>query len=234
LGGTSIKIIGVIPARGGSKGVPGKNIHPLAGRPLIAYTIELGMQCSLITDVVLTTEDEKIREIAIECGAQAPFLRPSELATDTALAVPTVQHAVQEMEKIKEGNYDYVIMLQPTSPLKTTDDLTNALKQLIKSDADSIISVVDVDNWHPMKMKKFKDGALVDYDEPPVEMPPRQSLPSVYIVNGAIYATKRDVLMERNSFKGSKCLGYIMPFERSVNIDTEADFLVAEYYINKR
>ena len=229
-----MKIIGVILACGCSKGVPGKNIRLLAGRPLIAYTIELGMQCSLITDVVLTTEDEKIREIAIDCGAQAPFLRPSELATDTALAVPTVQHAVREMEKVKGGSYDYVIMLQPTSPLKTTDDLTNALQQLIKSDADSIISVVDVDNWHPMKMKKFEEGLLVDYDEPPVEMPPRQSLPSVYIVNGAIYATKRDVLMERNSFKGSKCLGYIMPFERSVNIDTEADFLVAEYYINKR
>jgi len=228
-----VRILGAIPARGGSKSVPKKNIRSLAGKPLIAHTIETALKCSLITDVVVSTDDDKIRKIAIKYGAKAPFLRPKELATDTALAIPTIQHTVGEMEKIRGLKYDYIIMLQPTAPLRTYQDLTEALIKLIKSDADGIISVVDVDNWHPMKMKKFENGLLVDYQKPPVENPPRQILPPVYIVNGAIYATKRDVFMNRGTFQGEKCLGYIMPPERSVNIDTEVDFIVAEYMLQK-
>jgi len=229
-----VLILGVVPARGGSKGVPKKNIHPLLGKPLIAYTIDAALLCSLITDVVCTTEDADIRRIALKCGAQVPFLRPMELATDSALAIPTIKHAVRETERIKRVKYDYVKMLQPTAPLRTSEDLTTALDKLINSDADGIISVVEVDNWHPMKMKKLKNEWLTDYQKPPVENPPRQLLPKVYIVNGAIYATKRDTLMQENTFKGNKCLGYIMPPERSVNIDNEVDFLIAEYYLRRR
>lgn len=226
-------ILAVIPARGGSKGVPRKNIRPLAGKPLLAYTIEVALACPLTTDVVVSTDDPEIRDIALQYGAQAPFLRPTELATDTALAIPTIQHAVREMEARRGRPYDYVVMLQPTTPFRTADDLTQALTQLIDSQADGIISVVHVDNWHPMKMKKFIDGWLVDYEKPPVENPPRQILPPVYMVNGAIYATRRDVFMNRSTFQGEKCLGYIMPSERSVNIDSEVDLVVAEYLLRK-
>lgn len=225
--------LGVIPARGGSKGVPRKNIRLLAGIPLIVYTIRAALSCNVITDTVLSTDDPEIRKLAIEYGAQAPFLRPAELATDMALAVPTVQHAVREMEAIRGRHYDYIAMLQPTTPLRTSEDLSVALNRLINLKADGIISVVDVDNWHPMKMKKFQGDRLVNYEQPPVENPTRQTLPSVYMVNGALYATRRDVFMERNTFQGDFCLGYIMPAERSVNIDSELDFVLAEHLIGR-
>ncbi|MCG8434433.1 MAG: acylneuraminate cytidylyltransferase family protein, partial [Gammaproteobacteria bacterium] len=226
-------VLGVIPARGGSKGVPGKNIRLLSGLPLIVHTIRAAQECNLITDLVLTTDDEEIRQIAVEHGAKAPFLRPDHLATDIANAVPTIQHAVEQMERILGWKFNYIAMLQPTTPLRTAEDLSNALSRLIESDADGIISVVDVDNWHPMKMKRFRGELLMDYEKPPIENPPRQSLPPVYIVNGAIYATKRNVFMELNSFQGERCLGYEMPVERSINIDNEFDFLAAEYYMNR-
>jgi CMP-N-acetylneuraminic acid synthetase len=226
--------LGVIPARGGSKGVPRKNIRELAGVPLIAYTIRAALACRLVTDVVVSTDSPEIRQVALDHGAQAPFLRPTDLATDRALAVPTIQHAVREMESLRGAPYDFVVMLQPTTPLRTSDDLTAALSRLFESNADGIISVVDVDNWHPMKMKKFVGERLVNYEEPPVENPPRQILPPVYMVNGALYATRREVLMGRNSFQGDYCLGYVMPPERSVNIDAELDFIAAEYLLSHR
>lgn len=228
-----VEILAVIPARGGSKGIPRKNTYPLAGKPLLAYSIEVALGARLVTDVVVSTDDAEIREVALRYGAQAPFLRPAELATDTALAIPTVQHAVSEMERRRGIAYNYVAMLQPTAPLRTVDDLERCLTQLFESAADGIISVVHVDNWHPMKMKRFVDGWLVNYQEPPVENPPRQILPPVYMVNGAIYASRRNVLMNRSTFSGDRCLGYIMPAERSVNIDAEVDFIVAEYFLRR-
>lgn len=226
-------ILAVIPARGGSKGIPHKNIKLLAGKPLLAYSIEVALQCKMISDIVVSTDDELIKGIALRYGAEVPFLRPAELSTDTALAIPAIQHAVHQAEKIKNKHYDYIIMLQPTAPLRAAEDVTNALRQLIDSYADGIISVVDVDNWHPMKMKKFVDGWLKDYEKPPMENPPRQVLPKVYMVNGAIYATRRDFLIDFSTFQGNRCLGYIMPAERSINIDSEIDFEIAELMIQK-
>jgi CMP-N-acetylneuraminic acid synthetase len=234
-----MKVLGVIPARGGSKGVPGKNIRPLMGKPLIVHTIETALKSKLINELVVTTDSEDIRKIAVMHRAECPFLRPAELASDTALAVPTIQHAVKEMELRKAVTYDYVVMLQPTSPLKTSDDLDTALQKLFDHNADGIISVVNVNNHHPMKMKKFLgvngfSGQLVDYEAPPFENCPRQHLPPVFIVNGAIYATKREILMNKNTFQGDYCIGYIMPSERSINIDTELDFSIAEFLIKNK
>lgn len=234
-----MRILAVVPARGGSKGVPGKNIRPILGKPLMAYTIESGLKSKRITDLVVSTDSEEIRNIALQYGAQAPFLRPAELSGDRALAIPTIQHAVLEMEKLKGYEYDYIIMLQPTSPMKTAEDIDQALDKLIAEKADGIISVVNVDNNHPMKMKVFlgedgKDGKLVDYSPPPYENCPRQLLPPVFIVNGALYATKRDVFMNKNSFQGDTCIGFEMPHSKSINIDTEFDFLLAEYELKKR
>jgi CMP-N-acetylneuraminic acid synthetase len=234
-----MNILGVVPARGGSKGVPGKNTRTILYKPLLAYTIESSLNSKLISDTVVTTDSLQIQEIALKFGAQAPFLRPENLATDTALAVPTIQHAVLEMEKLKGITYDYILMLQPTSPMKTSQDIDEALQRLIDEGADGLITVIDVDNNHPMKMKKFlgsdsRTGQLVDYEKPPFENCPRQLLPPVYIVNGAIYATKRDIFMNRGTFQGDYCIGHIMPKEKSINIDTEFDFLLAEFELKKR
>jgi len=226
-------ILGIIPARSGSKGIPGKNVIPLNGRPLISYTIDAGINAKLLTDLIVSTDSEEIKLVSEKFGAKVPFVRPMELASDSALAIPTIQHAVDAYEKIVGYKYDYIIMLQPTAPLRASYDIDNALKMLIDSNADSIISVVDVDNYHPAKMKVISGDFLFDFQETSQENPPRQSLPRVYIVNGAIYATKRDVFMTLNTFKGDTCLHYIMPDERSVNIDKYADLFLAEYILNK-
>ena len=232
-------VLGIIPARAGSKGVPNKNIRDLNGKPLIYYSIIEGLKSNLISDLVVSTDSKKFQDISIKYGAECPFLRPPELSSDDALAIPTIQHATSEIEKIKGFKYDYVVMLQPTSPLRKSLHIDKALTKLSNSNADAIISVVDVNNNHPMKMKKFvnKNGIsyqLIDYEKPPVENCPRQKLPPVYIVNGAIYATKRDVLMNENSFQGKNCLGYIMDQNESINIDTEIEFLIAEKLMKEK
>ncbi len=228
-----MEILAVIPARGGSKAVPKKNIRDLGGKPLIAHTIEQALQCRMLTDVVVSSDDEQIRDVSMALGARAPFVRPAELSTDTALALPTIQHAVVEMEKLDAKTYDYVIMLQATSPFRKIEDIEKALTMMIESKADAVISVVNVEGWHPMKMKRFDGDKLVDYQRPPIENPPRQILPPVYMMNGAIFATKRDVMMNRNTFQGDYCVGYIMPRERSFDIDDEYDFLFAELLLSR-
>ena len=225
------KILGVIPARGGSKGIPKKNLHSLNGKPLITYSIEAGQKSEMLTDLIVSTDCNEIKEISEHYGANVPFIRPKRFAHDRALAIPTIQYAVETYEVVVGHGYDYIIMLQPTAPLRSTEDIDNSLKELIDQKADSIISVIDVDNYHPMKMKIVRNNLLFDFQEPPTENPPRQSLPKVFIVNGAIYATKRGILMNNSSFKGVKCLPYFMPMERSINIDNEIDFIVAEYYL---
>lgn len=228
------RILGVIPARGGSKGIPKKNLFPLAGQPLIAYSIEAALASELISEVVVSTDDEQIKAVALAHGAEVPFMRPAELASDQALAIPTIQHAVRECEQRQGGKYDYVVMLQPTAPLRLAQDIDDSLTQLIAANADGLISIVDVGNYHPAKMKLVEADQLLDYLPDMRENPPRQSLSPVYIVNGAIYATKRDVLMQANSFKGAHCLPFVMPRERSANIDELEDMVVAEYFLHKR
>ena len=227
------KILGIIPARGGSKGIPNKNIKLLGGKPLISYTIEAALESKFLTDFIVSTDSELIKEVSLGYGAKVPFIRPLELSHDKALAIPTVQHAVKSFEKIVGHQYDYIIMLQPTAPLRKAEDIDKSLEKLISSGLDSTISVVDVNNYHPVKTKSIENDRLVDYINTDLENPPRQGLPAVYIVNGAIYATKRDVFMSKNTFKGDSCMPYIMPDERSVNIDTMADFVVAEYFLTK-
>lgn len=227
------RILGVIPARGGSKTIPKKNIKPLLGRPLIAYTIVEALQSKLLTKVIVSSDDSEIIKISKSYGAEAPFIRPKELATDLALATDVVKHAVLEMERLEKKKYDYVVMLQPTTPLRTAEDIDNALKKLIETGADSVISVVNVGSMHPVRMKRIVDDRLVDYAEEEMENMPKELLPPVYIRSGDIYAVKRDVLVNKRSFKGDDCRPYVMPKERSINIDSELDFLLAKILMKK-
>jgi len=202
---------------------------PILGKPLIVYTIEAALASERMTDVVVTTDDEKIASVAREAGALVPFMRPPELATDDAQAVPTIQHAAREMEALRGSNYDVVVMLQPTTPLRTAQDIDLSLQKLSDTGADSVISVVDVGGHHPMRMKRIVDDALVDYDSETVENMPRQDLPHVYLRAGSVYATRRDVLMEQDTFKGEVSRPYIVPPERAANIDIPVDLVVAEW-----
>lgn len=222
-------ILGVIPARGGSKSVPRKNIALLNGKPMLAYTIEAAQGSRYLTHFVLSSEDPEIIAVGQQYGAPAPFVRPAELATDEAPTLPVVQHAIRSMEALQGVTYDYVVLLQPTTPLRRAEDIDAAVEKLIQTQADSVVSVVDVGAFHPARMRQIVDDQLVELPiREPKEMLRRQELPPVYIRNGAIYATRRQVVMELNSLIGRISRPYIMPPERSVNVDSRLDFLLAE------
>lgn len=224
-----MKILGVIPARGGSKGVPNKNIRLLNGQPLIVHTIQAAVASHVFDKILVTTDSEEIRQIAIEAGAEAPFLRESSLATDTALAVPVIQDATRRATDYFGYEFEAVCMLQPTTPLRSAEDCKKVSEILAADETlDSVISVVEV-SQHPYKMiRKSSDGLMLPFLDWPVENPPRQSLPKVFTYNGAFYLTRTAVLMEAGSFKGNKCHLYEMPFMRSVNIDNALDFDLAD------
>jgi CMP-N,N'-diacetyllegionaminic acid synthase len=228
-----MKILGIIPARGGSKGVPKKNIRSFAGKPLIGYTIESAIN-SQLDDIIVSTDDKLIADISISLGAQVPFVRPNEISSDKASSIDVCIHALNAMENINKYSYDAIMMLQPTAPFRTSDDI-NASIEILKENrlSDSVISVVNVLAHHPARMKYLDNGILID---PPFcelyENQNRQELTPMYIRNGAIYLTKRNTLINR-SFKGVNCMAYVMPEIRSANIDTLKDFELAEWIYNK-
>lgn len=224
-----MNILGIIPARGGSKGVIGKNQKMLSDKPLIQYTIETALQSNL-SDVIVSTDDENIAAISRALGIKVPFIRPTEFASDNAESIDVAIHALNFMENLIKKSIDAIMLLQPTTPFRSIDDINNAIKLLSQhKDADSVISVVDVEGHHPARMKFINDGVLIDpvFCEK-VENQNRQELDKMYIRNGAIYLTKSDVILNR-SYKGNKCMALLMPNSRSINIDTETDFKLAEW-----
>lgn len=227
-----MKILGIIPARGGSKGVPRKNIKLLGGKPLIAYTIEEALK-SKLTRVIVSTEDKEIAEVAKAYGADVSFMRPMELATDNASSIHVVQHALKEIETIGNTIYDAIMLLQPTTPFRIANDINEAINKFKSERCDSVISVVNVGGTHPARMKYIENGVLID---PPFsenyEGQNRQELIPMYIRNGAIYLTRKETIL-KNSFKGDKSLALTMPELRSVNIDTLEDFEYAQWIFDK-
>ena len=228
-------ILGVIPARGGSKGIPDKNIITLGGHPLIHYTILSAMQSKNLTQFLVSTDSQKIAEVAQQLGAPVPFIRPGALGGDRILAVDVVKHAVLEMERITGVIFDFVTLLQPTTPLKLSRDIDDTLTTLIQTGCDTVLTVVDVGANHPARMCTISRGdRLVPVMDEGVPMRPRQELPPVYIRNGAVYACKRDVLWTANALIGKDVRVVVMPRERSVNIDCPEDLAVAESCLRNR
>ena len=227
------RILGVIPARAGSKGIVNKNIIDVGGQPLIKYTIEAALNSSMITDCIISTDSDEIASLAESLGLSAPFIRPNNLSDDKALSLPVIQHAVNFMEQKHSFHYDAVIMLQPTTPLRTSEDIDKSLSILMSEKLDSVISVVEVEGNHPLRMKRIVNNRLVNYvDQGHEDMRPRQDLPKVYIRNGAIYATIRDILIDEDSFIGENSYPFVMSKEKSINIDTISDLHLAQIYIN--
>ncbi len=224
-----MRVLGIITARGGSKGIPRKNSVLLLGKPLLAYTAEAARAARRLDRVVLSTEDEAIARIGSEWGLETPFLRPAELARDDTPTIPVLQDVVRRLES--DGDrYDAVFTLQPTSPLRRPEDIDGAVELLEQTGADSVISFVEVGDWHAARMKYVQeDGRVVD---PPFaeafEGQPRQTLPKLYLREGSVYLTRRNVLMEGNSLKGNDCRAWIVPEERAWGIDTPFDLFVAE------
>lgn len=237
----SKKVLAVIPARGGSKGVVRKNLRPLGGRPLIAHTIDTALEARQgLHRVVVSTDDPEIAEIARGLGADVPFLRPAELAGDRTPMVPVLQHAVRELESLDGVRLDAVLLLQPTAPLRTAGDIEAVLDLLFEDRRfDSVISVVRVEAVHPILMKRIEDGELRSFCREEglqeKEGTRRQDYtPPAYMRNGALYLTRRAPLMERGTIWGERIRAYVMPEERSHNIDSEIDLMVAEALWQRR
>ena len=229
-----IRILGLTLARGGSKSVPRKNIKPIAGLPLIGYTIAEALKSKFITRYIVSTDDEEIQQVAIQCGAEAPFLRPNEFSTDEASSVSAMQHAVDWVEQQEGIKYDYIVELMCTNPMKSAEDIDASIEKLISTGADSVIAIHQLEDHHPARIKKIVDDKIVDFCIPEIPESRRQDLkPNAYIRSGSIYALKRNYLMIDGKRYGSdNSKPYILPQERAINIDTKMDFIVAELILN--
>ncbi|MEO8075171.1 MAG: acylneuraminate cytidylyltransferase family protein [Acidobacteriota bacterium] len=229
----TIRVLGIIPARGGSKGIPRKNIAPLAGRPLLAYTVAAAQGARLLSRTILSTDDAEIAEVGRQLGVEVPFMRPAELAQDDTLGIAVLQHAVAVLEE-KGDRFDAIFVLQPTNPLRRPEDIDGAIELFERSGADSVIAFVDVGERHPARMKYIDaDGRVVD---PPfgeqVEGLRRQDLPKLYLREGSVYLTRRDVLMQ-GSLKGADCRAWLVPQDRACNIDEPFDLVMAELLLRR-
>jgi CMP-N-acetylneuraminic acid synthetase len=230
------KILAVIPARGGSKGVVRKNIRPVCGKPLIAYTIETALAARhLLHRTIVSTDDSEIAAIARDRGADVPFLRPAELAGDKVPTLPVLQHAVSFIEVQDDIKLDWVLLLQPTAPLRVVEDIEASVNLALRNNCDAVISVVQVFAEHPILMKRIEDNRLLPYCIEEKEGTRRQDYqPPAYMRNGAIYLTRRDVLMDKDSIWGQVMRPYVMPLERSVSIDSELELKLVELLIEQR
>ncbi len=229
-----MNILGVITARGGSKGIPGKNIKMLGDKPLIAYTIDVAKKSKLINHLIVSTDDVEIAEVCKKYGAEVPFMRPKELAADGTPHLPVMQHAIDFYEKAHNLTVDYVVILQPTSPFRTVDDLDGTIQKLIDTKADSSVSLVQVpSSAHPIKMKKIEGDKVLAYSIPEEEGTRRQDLPTVYRRSGAVYAMRRDLIMKDNRLYGDFVTGHVVPKERSVDIDYPLDWIEAEHMLQE-
>lgn len=222
------KILALIPARGGSKGIKDKNIVFLAGKPLIAYSIEAAKYSKYIDDIIVTTDSEKIAEISKQYGASVPFMRPAELATDTSKTIDAVLHAIRTLETMGK-EYDVLVLLQPTQPLRDNKDIDEALEVYYKNKEGGLVSVSLVDD-SPLLIRSInKDGTLVNLLSQNSTCR-RQDMPEYYKVNGCIYINKIDEINENTSFNDNK-IPFIMTKEHSVDIDEVSDLWIAEYYL---
>ncbi|MGQ0810503.1 MAG: acylneuraminate cytidylyltransferase family protein [Nitrospiraceae bacterium] len=224
------KVLAVIPARGGSKGVQRKNLRSVCGRPLISYSIESAKAAhEVFYRIIVSTDDEEIASVAQAYGADVPFIRPAELAQDDTPTLAVLQHAVRFVEQQDLVRLNWVCLLQPTEPFRTPEDIHRCLKLGLTGGCDSVISVVQVFATHPILMKRIEHGRLLPFCLEEEEGTRRQDYrPAAYMRNGAIYLTRRDVLMEEGSIWGKIIRPYVMPLERSVSIDTELDLKLAE------
>ncbi|KAF5083765.1 N-acylneuraminate cytidylyltransferase [anaerobic digester metagenome] len=225
------KTLAIIPARGGSKGLPRKNVLLLAGKPLLYHTILAAKHSANIQDIVVSTDDDEIAQFA-DSEKITVIHRPPEIATDSSPTIDTILHAIQEVKK-HHIHPDTIVLLQPTSPLRTSEDIDNALSLYKKSVCDSVISVTPAP--HPPYWDMIiEDPYLKPIFNPDYLRKRRQDLPMAYMPNGAIYISSPDYLKKERSFYGERVIPYIMPADRSIDIDSEMDLLLAELIIQRK
>jgi CMP-N-acetylneuraminic acid synthetase len=222
-----VDLTAIITARGGSKGIPNKNLVLLAGKPLICWTIEAALGSPSVGRVLVSTDNEAIAEAACNGGAEVPFLRPAELARDDSPHIDVVCHALDWLKQQKGSLPDYVLLLQPTSPLRSSADIEQAFAIGCARNADAVVSVTEAEQ-HPYLTKQITDaGTLVNFIATDIPYLRRQALPKVYALNGALYLTRPAVLLEQRTFMPARTFPYVMPRERSLDIDHPWDLYLA-------
>jgi CMP-N,N'-diacetyllegionaminic acid synthase len=221
-------VFAVIPARGGSKGLFGKNIAQVGGKPMIAWSIKAAQESKYIDRTVLSSDDENIIAVTKDYGGDAPFIRPAELATDTSNTVDTLIHALDQMTKI----YDYLVLLQPTSPLRITEDIDGAIKKCHYNGAPACVSGCEPAKspyWMYHLDKSQKMRAVIESEHITKQ---RQDLPEVFAPNGAVFVAQVSWFRESLTFYGPDTIAYIMPVERSVDVDTVFDLTLVQALLN--
>lgn len=223
-------MLAIIPARGGSKGLPGKNKKQLQGKPLIAYTIEQALNAKNISKIIVSTDDDEIAKIALQYGAEVPFMRPKYLASDTALSVDNYIYTIERLKGEYRINIEEFIVLQPTSPLRTSEDIDNAINLFFEKKADSVVSYTE--EHHPITWHKQinKDLSFTNIFED--KLLNRQNIKTTYYPNGAIFIFKFELILQKKYYS-NKTYAYIMPRNRSTDIDTIDDFEYAEFLMQK-
>jgi CMP-N-acetylneuraminic acid synthetase len=229
-----LRILAVCPARGGSKGIPLKNLQPFLGIPLVARVGHLVAEIPEIDRAVVSTDSEKIASVARESGLESPFYRPEELAGDRISDLEVLSHALIEMERIDGVTYDIVVMLQPTSPLRRAEHVRDTIQMLADGNWDAVWTVSETDSKnHPLKQLTVNDGRLDYYDPAGKQIIARQQLVPVYHRNGVAYAIRRSCLLDQQSIKGERT-GALILHEHMVSIDTYWDFELAEFIYSKQ
>lgn len=229
---TENRVVAVIPARGGSKGINRKNLIPFNGKPLIAHSILHALAAQLVDRVIVSTDDEEIRRVALEYGAEAPFLRPAELAEDHVLDLPVFEHALEFLQQTEGYRPDIVVHLRPTAPYRKSEWIDEAIRLLAENpDADSVRSVSEPDK-HPYRMFTIGgDGyldAIMKHEHPVPYLLRRQDLPAVYYYNCVIDVTRPETIFNKKSMTGDRILPYVMNPDEVIDIDTLRDLKIAE------
>lgn len=225
-------MIAIIPARGGSKGLPGKNLKELNGKPLIAYSIEAALSAKGIDEIVISTDSQEIADVAVKYGAICPFLRPPELATDTAQVVDSYIYTIEKLNAEYHFNIQEFAVLQPTSPLRTSEDIEGALSLFLEKKADSVLSYVEEAHpitWHKYVSEEGKFSDIFSEDE----TKNRQDYRKSYYPNGAVYIFSFE-LIKRKKYFSENSYAYIMPYRKSIDIDTAEDFAYAEFLLARK
>jgi CMP-N-acetylneuraminic acid synthetase len=218
------RILGVIPARGGSKRLPNKNILPCGGKPMIAHSIEAAAASQALDSTIFSTDSEKIRAVALEYGADAPFLRPAELATDSVRNIDVILHALDYLELEHGLAFDAVVLLQPTSPLRTARHIDEAIEVFLRNDPPTLASVVGpIAKRQPTLMRAIGDEVMEVIPDHPA---------AYYRYNASIYIARTDYIREHRSIHGARSSFYVMP-ETCVDVDEAADFAIADFLLKQ-
>lgn len=224
-----MQVLGIIPARGGSKRLPRKNVRELAGKPLLAWVIDAALGASKIDRLVVSSDDDEILDIAAARDPRMPLRRPAELCTDVSLAIDYVQHALAAIESSEATRFDAVAIVQPSSPLTQSSDIDGSIALLEATGADSAVTVVEVaHDLHPTKFKVMQGDRLLPYFEQENGRIAAHELPKVYVRNCSVYVTRRQAI-DQLKIIGDDCRGFVMPRERSIDINDELDLAFAEF-----